>query len=409
MKFSTKILYIAGSIVSASILICILWFFPRWQSAAYMERFPPEVLQELKPAERVQLEKNAAEIENSNRVTIAQIVGGLALLSGLYFTYLNVRTAQDNLRITEEGKLTERFSKAVELLGSDKLDVRLGGIYALERIARDSQKDHWAVMEVLTAFVRENSHRKLVAEIDQEQKNAVTTDRGKDVSEAENGKPREDIHAIITVIGKREWRATEKQSLNLQGLYLSKFNLSGLDLSNANLSETNLSRTNLSRTILSGTNLCEADLFSADLFSADLRNANLSEANLSEANLNEADLSGADLSESSLLKSKLINTNLKSAILYKANLSRANLDRANLYSANLREAYLSWTNLSGANLYSANLSEANLYSANLSKTDLYHADLRGIKNFSIGQLRLAKNYYVAFFSSELVKELFDKK
>jgi hypothetical protein len=33
--------------------------------------------------------------------------------------------------------------------------VRLGGIYALERIARDSESDHWAVMEVLTAFVRE--------------------------------------------------------------------------------------------------------------------------------------------------------------------------------------------------------------------------------------------------------------
>ncbi len=37
------------------------------------------------------------------------------------------------------------------------LEVRLGGIYALERIARDSPKDHWTIMEVLTAYVRENS------------------------------------------------------------------------------------------------------------------------------------------------------------------------------------------------------------------------------------------------------------
>ena len=35
--------------------------------------------------------------------------------------------------------------------------MRIGGIYALERIARDSAKDHPTVMEVLTAFIREHS------------------------------------------------------------------------------------------------------------------------------------------------------------------------------------------------------------------------------------------------------------
>ena len=53
--------------------------------------------------------------------------------------------------------MTDRYTKAVEQLGSDKLDVRIGGIYALERIARDSARDHPAVMEVLTAFIREHS------------------------------------------------------------------------------------------------------------------------------------------------------------------------------------------------------------------------------------------------------------
>ncbi len=53
--------------------------------------------------------------------------------------------------------MTDRYTKAIEQLGSDKLDVRIGGIYALERIARDSAKDHPTVMEVLTAFIREHS------------------------------------------------------------------------------------------------------------------------------------------------------------------------------------------------------------------------------------------------------------
>ena len=52
--------------------------------------------------------------------------------------------------------MTDRYTKAIEQLGSDKLDVRIGGIYALERIARDSARDHPAVMEVLTTFIREH-------------------------------------------------------------------------------------------------------------------------------------------------------------------------------------------------------------------------------------------------------------
>ena len=104
--------------------------------------------------------------ENSARVTIAQVFGGLLLFASILIALRNVKIAQENartaqktLQVTEDGKLTERFSKAVELLGSDKLDTRLGGVYALERIARDSRNDHWTVIEILTAFVREKSLR----------------------------------------------------------------------------------------------------------------------------------------------------------------------------------------------------------------------------------------------------------
>ena len=61
--------------------------------------------------------------------------------------------------LTEQGQVTDRYTKAIEQLGSDKLAVRIGGIYALERIARDSARDHPAGMEVLTAFIREHSHK----------------------------------------------------------------------------------------------------------------------------------------------------------------------------------------------------------------------------------------------------------
>ncbi len=60
--------------------------------------------------------------------------------------------------------MTDRYTKAIERLGSDKLDVRIGGIYALERVARDSARDHPTVIEVLAAFIREHSHQKLPPE-----------------------------------------------------------------------------------------------------------------------------------------------------------------------------------------------------------------------------------------------------
>src|SRR5215204_7190423 len=68
------------------------------------------------------------------------------------------RRHSEDLRQAEQGQITERFTRAIDQLGSEKLEIRLGGIYALERIARDSpEKDYSTVMEVLTAYVRQNS------------------------------------------------------------------------------------------------------------------------------------------------------------------------------------------------------------------------------------------------------------
>ena len=59
--------------------------------------------------------------------------------------------------LDSQGQLTDRYSRAIDQLGSDKVDVRTGGIYALERIATDSARDLPTVMAVLTAFIREHS------------------------------------------------------------------------------------------------------------------------------------------------------------------------------------------------------------------------------------------------------------
>ena len=56
-------------------------------------------------------------------------------------------------------RINETYSRAVSQLASDKLEERLGGIYTLENISKESPDDYWTAMENLTAFVRERTQR----------------------------------------------------------------------------------------------------------------------------------------------------------------------------------------------------------------------------------------------------------
>ena len=78
----------------------------------------------------------------------------LTLGAGLFAAGVLVYTAR-TFRVSREGQVADRYTKAIEQLGDENLNVRIGGIYALERVARDSKRNHPAVMEVLAAFVRE--------------------------------------------------------------------------------------------------------------------------------------------------------------------------------------------------------------------------------------------------------------
>ncbi|WP_433128369.1 hypothetical protein [Streptomyces sp. CA-106110] len=86
---------------------------------------------------------------------------GPAALVAVYYTARNADTArriydvgQRTRALAQQGHAADRYTKAIEQPGSAELAARLGGIYALERIARDSARDHSTVVEVLTAFVR---------------------------------------------------------------------------------------------------------------------------------------------------------------------------------------------------------------------------------------------------------------
>ena len=261
-------------------------------------------------------------------LAVAQILGGAALLSGLYFTW---RT----LQVNREGQITERFTRAIDQLGKvdDKgnklFEIRVGGIYALERIARESEEDYWPIMEVLTAYVRQNAPQEseLTELVVGYFRQNAAYESGKDPTEGGSDEevraPDPDIQAIMTVLRRRthSFGHGEPEPLNLSWTYLRRANLSGADLAEAGLTGANLTRANLMEANLSGTQLKQANLSGANLglanlgiggasllgarlYGADLSGAYLRGAFLTSANLMEANLSGADLSETHFLTQK---------------------------------------------------------------------------------------------------------
>jgi Pentapeptide repeats (9 copies) len=66
-------------------------------------------------------------------------------------------TATDATLDAEARRITELYTKAVEQLGSEKAPVRLGGLYALERVAAVAQGDpvqRQTIVDVLCAYLR---------------------------------------------------------------------------------------------------------------------------------------------------------------------------------------------------------------------------------------------------------------
>ncbi|TRU84605.1 MAG: pentapeptide repeat-containing protein [Microcystis novacekii Mn_MB_F_20050700_S1] len=244
---------------------------------------------------------------------IATLLAGI----GLFVNYLN---SQAERQLTQERLITERFSKAVEQIGNTKEEVVIGGIYSLERIAKDSPKDQWTIMEVLTSYIRKNSPIPSNIEQLKPEERQKALEKLPSVSIP--------VQATLTVIGRRKVEN---------------------DQAGDNLAETTDSN-KIKILDLSRTNLRKANLDGANLDGANLDGANLDGANLDGANLDGANLDGAEL----------IGANLDGAELNGANLNRANLDGAELIGANLDGANLDGAELIGANLDGANLDGANL-------------------------------------------------
>jgi hypothetical protein len=224
---------------------------------------------------------------------VAVIAGGAALLN-FQETQKHNRLARqkdrEQLDLTRRGQVTERFTKAIDQLGQvgdDKLAIRLGGIYALEQIAHDSEELHGPVMEVLTAYVRQPD----ASGRQEGQMSAEASEQGQTGSQR-RGMPT-DVQAVIAVLGRRKARADELR-LDLSSTDLRWGRFAGGD-------KGNFRNTDFRGACLQGAELKETDLEGADFGFTHLEGAKFVDA----TGLTPKQLAEAHCDESTVLPSYL--------------------------------------------------------------------------------------------------------
>lgn len=252
------------------------------------------------------LNANSYEQKKDFVDVFAKIIGGAALVVSLIFTWQELKLSQTTsettqrlslltLQNTERRQIEDRLNKALEQLGSEKREARIGAIYSLGKIASDSIElsratknsgpmfepptdFHWTVMQTLASYVRGNAPR-----------TSDNADAAKQVQP--------DIQAALNVLGwrKRTFTKGEDQRLELYGTDLRRLILKEKD----------------GLTNKEGANLAGAQLWNIDLSGANLRGIHLEDAILDDSSLKNASLFGAYFSD----KTGLTNTDLEGADL----------------------------------------------------------------------------------------------
>jgi uncharacterized protein YjbI with pentapeptide repeats len=143
LVFSAILLFVPAALL-------VIWLLPQWQVAQI-----PEVV----------LERNSTryfEIQDEARRTLAQVILGVFSAFILFLTWRRARAADETLKVAREQHVTDRLSKAIEQLGASEetrpvVEIRIGAIYALERLSMDSPRDYWAIVNILGEYLSQHA------------------------------------------------------------------------------------------------------------------------------------------------------------------------------------------------------------------------------------------------------------
>ena len=271
-------------------------------------------------------------------MTIRNLGLVIAGLVALYLAIWRGLVAQKQADAAQQSLRNERYQKGAEMLGSNVLSVRLGGIYALHRLAEEHPNEyHIQIMNLFCAFIRDPS-------------NALQSD-GTLKREVDKPSTREDVQSALQMIFER---SEERIALERDVEFYLEFDRADLryldlwtgDLSGSSLMYTDLSFTTLWRVKISHTHLWETKMCCTTL-------------------LPKVDLKGATLFKVKLNRSYLVGTNFTNATLLNVDMSDTKLSRVNMAQATLIAVNISGADFTGL----PNRSDGELYISSMEKAN----------------------------------------
>ena len=218
-------------------------------------------------------------------LAIPVLIAALAGLIALPVTLIRLHYTRRQTLAEEEGLITDRINAAVLGLGAEKtvkvteegqviertepnIEVRIGAILALERIAKNNLDVHVQIMELLCAYIRENaniprknksilsSFRDLMSVKFGHKKNTelnkITKMQPQNITESG-----QDIQMAINVLGRRPEHAIKEEqranfTIDLSDCFFAFISFIG-DFDNAKFQDTFMVASTFEKTKLSGT------------------------------------------------------------------------------------------------------------------------------------------------------------
>lgn len=305
---------------------------------------------------------------------------GLAAVAvfGLPFLIWRTLVGQQQANIAKQSHITDQINKAVENLGATReikrqrlrdngkrayernprtrkddfsrpiyetitepnLEVRIGGILALERIGKQNPSEHIQIMEILCAYIRENARQQVASDVRLDAEGIPTSNK--------LVFPRDDIASALTVIARRpkSLRAVEQKPHETDGKPF-RLNFFGADFRGIKLRNRDFESANLERSLLQGADFSDSKLQRASLKAAKMQRASFAHAKMQRVNLDfvvaqQTSFFNADLRGATVLMAKMQGAVLSSARMQGAGLTHVEFsdsttfDRAKLDAAAVR-------------------------------------------------------------------------
>jgi len=284
-RHAPRILLVTVAVIVAVVaVVAVVWFLfgpvSRWLAGPELDQLDA---------------KDRIAAMSTIRGQVATVLSAAFVAGGLYYTGRKFVLDRDK-------QYTDRFTNAVDQLGSADVTVRAGGHRALDRILHDSARDRDRVLRTVTGYLRTHP-----------------------VSQDKIPTPDDVAAALATIRDRGTPPRGRTDALDLRGIAIANADLSGFDLRDADLTGSDLTGADLRGAQLPGARLDKANLRDTNLTDAALSGAHAAGVILAGAVARGADLSGCDLTKADLTEIDLSDADVDDAILVSADLGGADL------------------------------------------------------------------------------------